>query len=112
MKAILATALILALGITGISLWGAVHARRMPMSSSQIFIHGTPVCVRQHAGEIHASVGICAAPRGEPLGDDPGNGGGFHGGMPFSHDQDMDLPPGHPPIDGAPDFGEGRRVLI
>ena len=96
MKIILATALILALGITGISLWGAVHAQRMDVSSSQIFIHGTPVCVMQHAGEILASVGMCGTPGGESMEDGPR----------------PDLPPGHPPVDSIPAFEEGRRILI
>ena len=96
MKTILATALILALGITGISLWGAVHAQRMAVSSSQIFVHGTPVCVMQQAGEILASVGMCGAPGSESLEDEPRPG----------------LPPGHPPVDSIPAFEEGRRILI
>ena len=95
-KAILATALILALGITGISLWGAVHAQRMAVSSSQILIHGTPVCVMQYAGEIRASVGICGTPGGESREDGPRPG----------------LPPGHPPVDFPPALEEGRRILI
>ena len=95
-KIILATALILALGITGISLWGAVHAQRMDVSSSQIFIHGTPVCVMQLAGEILASVGMCGTPGGESMEDGPR----------------PDLPPGHPPVDSIPAFEEGRRILI
>jgi hypothetical protein len=111
-KAILATALILALGITGISLWGAVHAQRMPVSSSQIFIHGTPVCVMQHAGEILASVGMCGASGGESREDDFGNGGVFHGETPSPLDPRLGLPPGHPPVDSPPTFEEGRRILI
>jgi len=55
-KAVLATALIAALVVTGLSLWGAVHARRMAVSSSQIFIHGTPVCVLERAGEIRVAI--------------------------------------------------------
>jgi hypothetical protein len=95
-KTILAAALILALGIAGISLWGAVHAQRMAVSSSQIFVHGTPVCVMQHAGEIIASVGMCGTSGGESLEDEPR----------------LDLPPGHPPVDSIPAFEEGRRILI
>jgi hypothetical protein len=95
-KTILATALILALGIAGISLWGAVHAQRMAVSSSQIFVHGTPVCVMQQAGEILASVGMCGTLGGETLEDEPR----------------LDLPPGHPPVDSIPEFEEGRRILI
>jgi hypothetical protein len=61
-KTILATALILALGITGISLWGAVHARRMAVSSSQIFVHGTPVCVLQRGGSFYPRAAFRASP--------------------------------------------------
>jgi hypothetical protein len=111
-KTILATALILALGITGIILWGAVHARRMDVSSSQIFIHGTPVCVMQLAGEIVASVGRCGASGGEPREDAFGNGGGFHGGTPSPIGPRLGLPPGHPPVDFPPDLAEERRILI
>ncbi len=111
-KAILATALILALGITGISLWGAVHARRMAVSSSQIFIHGTPVCVMQHAGEILASVGMCGSPGSEYREDSFGNGGLFHGEVPSLPEPRPGLPPGHRPVDAAPTFEEGRRSLI
>jgi len=111
MKAILATALILALGMTGISLWGTVHAQRMSVSSSQIFIHGTPVCVMQLAGEILASVGMCGTPGGESRGDGFGNGGG-HGGTPAPFEPRLGLPPGHPPVDSPPTVEEGRRILI
>ena len=111
-KTILATALILALGVTGISLWGAVHAQRMDVSSSQIFIHGTPVCVMQHAGEIIASVGLCGNSGGESRKDDYGNGGGFHGEAPSTLEPRFELPPGHPPVDSNPTFEEGRRILI
>jgi len=111
-KKVLATALILALGITGISLWGAVHAQRMAVSSSQIFIHGTPVCVMQQAGQIRAAVGICDIPDGESQDDDSGNTGGFQDETPSPHDPRLGLPPGHPPLDSIPDFEEGRKVLI
>ena len=112
MKKILATALIVALGITGISLWGAVHAQRMAVSSSQIFIHGTPVCVMLQAGQIRAAVGMCDIPDEESQGDDSGNGEGLRGPSPSPHDPRMGLPPGHPPLDSAPDFEDGRKVLI
>jgi len=106
-KAVLATALIAALVVTGLSLWGAVHARRMAVSSSQIFIHGTPVCVLERAGEIRASVGICGVPGTGLRGDDTEN-----------HREDsprepgFGLPPGHPPVDNPPVSDEGRRILI
>ena len=111
-KTILATALILALGITGISLWGAVHARRMAVSSSQIFVHGTPVCVIQRGGEIIASVGICGTSMGTSREDDFGNGGDFLGEAPSTLEPRLELPPGHPPVDSNPTFEEGRRILI
>lgn len=98
MKKILATALILALGVTGISLWGAARAQRMAFSTSQIFIHGTPVCVMQQAGQIRASVGMCELPGGDET--------------PSPHDPRLGLPPGHPPLDSGPDFEQGRGVLI
>lgn len=112
MKAVLAAAMIIALGITGISLWGAVHAQRMAVSSSQILIHGTPVCVMQQAGEIRASVGMCGTTGGESLEDGFGNEGGFHGGTPSPLGPRLGLPPGHPPVDSPPALEEGRRILI
>jgi hypothetical protein len=111
-KTIVATALILALGITGISLWGAVHAQRMAVSSSQIFIDGTPVCVMQQGGEIIASVGMCGTPGGELREDSFRNGGVFHEGTPYPLEPHLGLPPGHPPVDSPPALEEGRRILI
>jgi hypothetical protein len=111
-KAILAASLILALGITGISLWGVVHAQRMALSSSQIYIHGTPVCVIQQAGEITASVGVCGSSRGDSRGNDSGSGRGFHEEDPSTLEGPFTLPPGHPPIDSDPSIGEGRGTLI
>lgn len=111
-KTILAAALIVALGFTGITLWGVVHTRFMDVSSSQIFIHGEPVCVMQQAGEIRASLGMCDALKGEWKEDGGGNGGGFHGGMLSPVEPDMSLPPGHPPVDIPPDTEGGGRTLI
>lgn len=111
-KAVLATAMIIALGITGISLWGAVHAQRVAVSSSQIFIDGTPVCVMQQGGEIIASVGMCGTPGGESGGDGFGNGGGFQGETPSPIEPRLGLPPGHPPVGNPLDLEEGRRILI
>jgi hypothetical protein len=111
-KAILGGALILALGITGLSLWGKVHVRRMPVSSSQIFIDGTPVCVMQHGGDIIASVGRCDPHGGEATEDGFGNGDVFHGRTPNLIDPRLGLPPGHPPIDSPPDMEQERRILI
>lgn len=112
MKIILAATLIVALGITGISLWGAVNARRMAVSSSQIFVHGTPVCVIQQAGEIIASVGMCGTSGSESREDDPGSGRGFREEDPSTLESPFGLPPGHPPLDSGPTFGEGHRILI
>ena len=113
MKTFLAAALILALGFSGISLWGVVHAHRMAVSSSQIFIDGTPVCVLQQGGDILASVGMCGTPGVGSPEDGFGNGDVFHGGTPYhSLEQRLNLPPGHPPVDSAPDMEEGRRILI
>jgi hypothetical protein len=112
MKTILSTALIVAVGITGISLWHAAHTRRIDFSSSQIFIHGTPVCVVQQAGEILASVGMCGTSGGESREDGYGNGRTFHGEAPSLLEPRPGLPPGHPPLDSTPAFEEGRRILI
>ncbi len=111
-KTFLSTALIIVLGITGISLWGAVHAQRMAVSSRQIFIHGTPVCVMQQAGEIRASVGTCDSRGLDTPKDDPGNGKDPHGRTLTPIDPRQGLPPGHPPLDSTPDFEGERRILI
>jgi hypothetical protein len=112
-KTILAAFLVIALGITGVSLWGEVHSQRMSVSSSQIFIHGTPVCVIRQAGEIYAAVGICGTLGRESGQEDLESGRSFHHeedpstlGLPFG------LPPGHPPLDSDPDFRKGHRILI
>ena len=112
MKTILATVMILALGITGILMWEAVHVRLMAVSSSQIFVHGTPVCVMQQAGKIVASVGMCGPPGSESPEEEYGSGDAFHGGPPSAPERRFGLPPGHPPVDSLPDFEEGRRTLI
>ena len=112
MKAILAGALILALGVTGISLWSAVHAQWAAVSSSQIYIDGTPVCVMQQGREIIASVGMCGTFGGDSSEDGAGSGGVFHGGTPSPYESHPVLPPGHPPIYSPPDKEEGRRILI
>jgi hypothetical protein len=111
-KAILAGALMVLLVITGLSLWGYVHGQRMHVSSSQIFIEGTPVCVMRHGGEIIASLGMCGAPGDESPEDGIGSGGVFHRGIPSPRDLHPVLPPGHPPIDSPADMEEGRRILI
>ncbi len=111
-KTILAAAMILAMVISGFSLWNAVHAHWRTVSSSQIFIDGTPVCVMQEGRDIVASVGMCGAPGGESPEDGIGSGGGFHRRAPYPGYPHPVLPPGHPPIDSPRDTEEGRRILI
>jgi len=112
MKSILATAIIVASGITGIYLWDAAHTQRSGLSSSQIYIHGTPVCVIAHDRGIIASVGMCD-PYGKPSwGRGFGTERGFRGESPYDGEAPSGLPPGHPPVDSIPTFGEGRRILI
>jgi hypothetical protein len=82
----------------------------MSSSSSQIFIHGTPVCVTHRGGEIEAAVGECGV-----LSDNPhGGSGGFHKSHPVPGDPHVGLPPGHPPVEEEPFPGidERRRTLI
>jgi len=95
-KTFLAAMLVVSTGLAALSLWGMVHARHMGGSSSQIFIHGAPVCVTQRGGEIEAVVGKCRSNPGDPA------------------NPHLGLPPGHPPIDGdpGPSFDEERRTLI
>ena len=110
MKTILTGALIVMTAIGALSLWGSVHARRMSGPSRQIFIHGTPVCVTQRGGEIEAAIGECDSSPGASEGE----WGGFHRTpRPFGN-MNPELPPGHPPIFGDPDLGEGavRRIPI
>jgi len=108
LKSLLAIALVLTAALAGLSLWGMGHARHVAVSSSQIFIHGTPVCVTQRGGEIQASVGECAVLFGGPRGQQE-DADGFHNGDPH-----VGLPPGHPPIGPGPVplFEENRRTLI
>jgi len=88
--------------------WGAYHPSAVPASASasQIYIHGTPVCVFRQGESIVARVGECEA-GAEPRDEAPG------GGMPGDGSPGLALPPGHPPVgpDMSPDEG-GRRVLI
>jgi hypothetical protein len=110
MKTILAIALIVTAVLAALSMWGSVHARRMGGSSSQIFIHGTPVCVTQRGGQIEAAIGECGTSPGASEGEE----GGFHPRPnPFGN-RNPDLPPGHPPVGGDPDLGAGgaRRIPI
>ncbi|MGE5246891.1 MAG: hypothetical protein ACM3L8_00985 [Verrucomicrobiota bacterium] len=112
MRTIAAAALALTLGVVAASLWLLGYGRGPAVSSSQIFIHGTPVCVTQRGGEIHATVGACSALRpGGPRGEGPSR---HHGGVPYPGDPRLELPPGHPPIgpDDGPIGEHTRRVLI
>ena len=104
MKTILAVGLA---GLIGGLLFLAMHAD-LPFStaaSSQIFIHGTPVCVTQEGNGIVARLGECGEMKIRP--DEA-----FQGKVPFHGLPGMNLPPGHPPIDGGIFPEENRRVLI
>jgi len=111
-KTILGVASLLAIGIAAFTMWGSMHARRAAWSGSQIFIHGTPVCVMQRDGGIEAFVGECGS-----LSGDRGEEAELPGGMPPHRFgiPGYGLPPGHPPIDGGPGGNGGagtRRIPI
>jgi len=74
-------------------------------SSSQIYIHGTPVCVTQQGRDIVAQVGKCSVPRHPPDADSLER-------LPFDGHRGLNLPPGHPPIDQEMFPDEQKRVLI
>lgn len=74
-------------------------------SSSQIYIHGTPVCVSQEGKDIVARVGECGLRRVLPDGD-------FREELPYHGHPGRNLPPGHPPIDQEMFPDGNRRVLI
>jgi len=101
---------ILAVGLAGLLgglLFFAMHAD-VPFTtpaSSQIFIHGTPVCVTQEGNGIVARLGECGETKIRP--DET-----FRGKVPFDGHPGMNLPPGHPPIDGGIFPEKNRRVLI
>lgn len=88
--------------------WGAYRPSAVPASASasQIYIHGTPVCVFRHGESIVARVGECET-GAEPQDEAPG------GQIPDDAAPGLALPPGHPPVgpDMLPDGGE-RRILI
>ncbi len=106
MKAIVAIGLMVLFIFLGVVEWRQYGASAVPVSASQIYIHGTPVCVFRQGESIAATVGECeagTAPRDEAPGD----------GAPELGGPDMVLPPGHPPV--GPDFspdGGGQRILI
>jgi hypothetical protein len=84
--------------------WHVHHSVALVSTSfSQIFIHGTPVCVFTLGGNVVAQVGQCPdTPGAEYKG--PGEDAPFHGRP------GMDLPPGHPPVDRDM-FPDGRRTV-
>lgn len=112
MKTILATAMIVAFAITGIYLWHEAHARPIAFSSSQIYIHDTPVCVMRQDEEIIASVGMCDAYGGESWERGFGPGSGSPGESPYYREAPSVLPPGHPPVDSTPAFEQSRKIPI
>jgi hypothetical protein len=75
-------------------------------SSSQIFIHGTPVCVFTLGENIVAEVGPCPQGSGDGSEAAPGE-------HPDTVQPGNELPPGHPPLDqGLLPDDQQRRVLI
>jgi hypothetical protein len=74
-------------------------------SSSQIYIHGTPVCVTQDGKDIVARIGECGIPGVFPDGDSLEK-------LPYHGHPGRNLPPGHPPIDQEMFPDGNRRVLI
>ena len=108
MKTIVAIGLMALFLVLGVVQWMEYRPSPAPASASasQIYIHGTPVCVFRHGEAIVARVGECEA--GTGLRDEaPG------GDIPDDGAPGLGLPPGHPPVgpDMSPDGG-GRRVLI
>jgi hypothetical protein len=109
MRSFLIIALVLVAGAASLLFWGAGYADRVAAFSSQIFIHGTPVCVTQRGDRIEAAVGTCDANPRDPR----GGSGGYHGTRPGPVNPHMGLPPGHPPIDDmdpSPGFEERGRT--
>ena len=103
---------ILAVTIAGMFLLFAVlHLRAnepfatQVSSSSQIYIHGTPVCVTQQGKDIVAQVGECGLRALPPESDSLER-------LPFHGHPGRSLPPGHPPIDQEMFPEQNRRVLI
>ncbi len=108
MKTIVATGLVALFFIAVVAGWKAYHPSVLPASASvsQIFIHGTPVCVFRQGDSIAARIGECESGIESP-GEAPG------GRIPDEDATGLGLPPGHPPVgpDMLPDGGD-RRVLI
>lgn len=94
-------------GLLGLALFTLLNAD-VPFpekATSQIYIHGTPVCVTQRPHGILAQVGECDEARIFPHGE-------YSGEVPYHGHPGMDLPPGHPPVDGNLLPEENRRVWI
>lgn len=73
-------------------------------TSSQIYIHGTPVCVFLLDGNIIAKVGTCGEAAGPEEDASPPSKN------PFSENPPETLPPGHPPV--TPDMSvDGPRPI-
>lgn len=99
--AIVLTAIFLAVALVQ---WHAYRAAAVsPVSTNQIFIHGTPVCIFTRDGNILAKVGECPDMHRMEKGAPPEK-------APFHRHPGLDLPPGHPPVDRdmSPD---GRRAI-
>lgn len=103
MKKLLAIVLAAAFLAVALVQWHSYRAAASPLSTSQIFIHGTPVCVFSRDGNILARVGEC--PDGRQLQKEipPER-------MPFHGHPGLELPPGHPPVDREM-TPEGRRAI-
>lgn len=108
MKKIVAIGLMTLFIVVVVVEWSAYRSSVVPASASasQIYIHGTPVCVFRQGESIVARVGECdegVAPGDEAPGDATPDFGG----------PDLSLPPGHPPV--GPDMspgGGGRPIPI
>jgi len=85
--------------------WQSSHhpAALAASTFSQIFIHGTPVCVFTQGANIMARVGEC------PDAPEADNGGPAEK-SPFRGRPGMELPPGHPPVDRDM-FPDARRTV-
>lgn len=110
MKKFLVVATVVIAGTAALSVMGTGQERSASGSSSQIFIHGTPVCVTQRGGGIEAAVGECEAVSGR----NPGGRGRFHERNGSPSEPGIVLPPGHPPVGPGsdPSANEVRRTPI
>ena len=86
-------------------LWVSDPLATIVSSSSQIYIHGTPVCVFQQGKDILAKVGECGM-ENSPQGEDSLER------LPFHGYRGGELPPGHPPIDQNMFPEPPKRLLI